>query len=375
MKRRPVLSLAVVCLLAALACEIAPTAAPTPAPPSPTTAVLMTETFAPTNTAVPTLIPTPSLTPTVQPDEPGEFTLLTAQNIDSAMRQELDLGEMWIAKLTWPAGNRLALWLAETETLQEVALQPLALSGAPLDLEVPGSVLAIAPDGSTVTAQGGDGGVIVKGMQSGAIQALAYGAAYGASYDPRGEVVAVFSPNEWSVTLFEAASGEALGTQTGFETAAPVYAVTPAGRSTILWTARATAQFQDFGTGLLSPALGYMEFITDFAFSDDGTMLALVAGGRLDLMPVPGAGQPAQPVTLLDSSLDPMYSLSFSPDGRLLAVGQGNTLRIWDVSSHAALAQLTAGAEGLRAVSFSPDGTAVVGLDNANVLHVWRVEP
>lgn len=375
MKRRPVLSLAVVCLLAALACEIAPTAAPTLAPPSPTTAVIVTETVVPTNTAIPTLIPTPSSTPMAPPDEPGEFALLTAENVASAARQELDLGETWIAKLIWPARNRLSLWLAETETLQEVALQPLGLSGAPLDLEVPGSVLAIAPDGSTVTAQGGDGGVIVKGMQSGAIQALAYGVAYGASYDPRGEVVAVFSPNEWSVTLFEATSGEVLGTQTGFETAAPVYAVTPAGRSTILWTARATAQFQDVSTGLLSPALGYMEFINDFTFSDDGTMLALVAGGRLDLMPVPAAGQPAQPVTLLDSSLDPMYSLSFSPDGRLLAVGQGNTLRIWDVSSHAALAQLTAGAEGLRAVSFSPDGTAVVGLDNANVLHVWRIEP
>ncbi|MBN1372457.1 MAG: hypothetical protein JW987_11015 [Anaerolineaceae bacterium] len=375
MKRRPVLSLAVVCLLAALACEIAPTAAPTLAPPSPTTAVLVTETVVPTNTAIPTLIPTPSLTPTVQPDEPDESVLLTAENIASATRQGLELGEMWIAKIIWPAGNRLALWLAETETLQEVALRPLALSGAPLDMEVPGSVLAIAPDGSTVTAQGGDGGVIVKGMQSGAIQALAYGVAYGASYDPRGEVVAVFSPNEWSVTLFEAASGEVLGTQTGFETAAPVYAVTPAGRLTILWTARATAQFQDVSTGLLSPALGYMEFITDFTFSDDGTMLALVAGGRLDLMPVPAAGQPAQPVTLLDSSLDPMYSLSFSPDGRLLAVGQGSALRVWDVSSHTAVAQLTAGAEGLRAVSFSPDGTAVVALDNANVLHVWQVEP
>ena len=104
-------------------------------------------------------------------------------------------------------------------------------------------------------------------------------------------------------------------------------------------------------------------------------MLALIAGGRLDLMPVPAAGQPAQPVTLLDSSLDPMFSLAFSPDGRLLAVGRGNTLRVWDVSSHAALAQLEAGTEGLRAVSFSPDGTAVVALDNANVLHVWRVEP
>ncbi len=375
MKRRPVLSLAVVCLLAALACQIAPTTVPTPVIPSPTTAVAATVTTAPTDTVVPTQTLAPSQTPTTPTDEPGGSALLTAENIASATRQELNLGEAWIAKIIWPAGNRLALWLAETETLQEVTLQPLALSGAPLDLEVPGRVLAIAPDGSTVTAQGGDGGVIVKGMQSGAIQALDYGVAYGATYDPRGEVVAVFSPNEWSVTLFEAASGAVLATQTGFETAAPVYAVTPAGRSTILWTARATAQFQDVGTGLLNPALGYMEFINDFAFSEDGTMLALIAGGRLDLMPVPAAGQPAQPVTLLDSSLDPMFSLAFSPDGRLLAVGRGNTLRVWDVSSHAALAQLEAGTEGLRAVSFSPDGTAVVALDNANVLHVWRVEP
>ncbi len=377
MKRKPVLSLAAVCLLAALACEIAPVSSPTPVPPLPTGTTAPTFTTAPTDTSapLPTPAPTDTLTPTTTPEESDESIALNASNIATAQRQVLDLGEVWVAGVVWPREDQLSLWLAEEDALQGVALTPLALSGEPVGLDIPGSVLAIAPDGSTVTAQGGDGGIIVKDLASGLIQTLDYDVAYGATYDPSGEVVAIFSPMEWSVSLFEAASGALIGTQTGFETAAPVYAVTPVNRETVLWTARATAQFQDVDSGLLSPALGYMEFIIDFTFSNDGTMLALVAGSRLDLMPVPAAGQPAQPVTLLDQSLDPLYSLSFSPDGSLLAVGQGSTLRVWDVASHAVLAQLEAGDEGLRTVSFSPDGSAMVALDNANVLHVWRAAP
>jgi WD40 repeat protein len=187
--------------------------------------------------------------------------------------------------------------------------------------------------------------------------------------------LAVFSPDQWTATLFDVTSAEAIGTVAGFETAAPVYSVYPAGRSRVVWIARATVQFQDVATGLFSPRLGYMEFVNTLAFSPDGEMLALSAGFKFDLIPVPSVGETAQPVTLLDQSLEAIYSTAFSPDGRLLAAGQGSHLRVWDVETHAAQADLPAGEEKLRLVSFSPDGTAIVALDNANVLHVWRVGP
>jgi WD40 repeat protein len=299
--------------------------------------------------------------------------VLTAGNIATAMHQSLPLGELWVSELLWPQADRLAAWLPEAGALQEITFQPLGLLGAQQTLDVPGSVLAFAPDASRVAAQGGDGGVILLDRGSGEIRPLDYGVAYGATFDPSGQVLAVFSPEQWSVTLFDVTTGEAFKTLTGFETAAPVYAVYPAGRDSVLWAARATAQFQDVQTGLLSPSLYYMEFINNLAFSADGQYLAIAAGYRFDLIPVPAAGQTPQPAILLDQSLEAVYSMAFSPDGRLLAAGQGANLRVWDVESHASLAKFSVGEEKLRLVSFSPDGSTIVALDNANVLHAWRV--
>ena len=56
-----------------------------------------------------------------------------------------------------------------------------------------------------------------------------------------------------------------------------------------------------------------------------------------------------------------MYSIAFSPDGRLLATGsRDTTIRLWDASTGTLLRTLEPHGSWIRSVAFSPDGTRLV---------------
>src|SRR5262249_49243826 len=74
----------------------------------------------------------------------------------------------------------------------------------------------------------------------------------------------------------------------------------------------------------------------------------------------PGAGQSER-------------ALAFSLDGTALAVGAGNTVRLWDAATGAEQGVLQGHADGVVALAFSPDGRTLASGDMHGAVKVWDV--
>ena len=106
---------------------------------------------------------------------------------------------------------------------------------------------------------------------------------------------------------------------------------------------------------------------------------ALLASIGLILAPlavVHASASPTElhPVATLEGHADWVRSVSFSPDGTLLASGsKDNTIRLWDVSSGQLKAILEGHAGWINSVSFSPDGTLLASGSKDNTIRLWDV--
>ena len=68
--------------------------------------------------------------------------------------------------------------------------------------------------------------------------------------------------------------------------------------------------------------------------------------------------------------------MSFSPDGKYLAVGKRleNVINIWDVEKPTEVKILKGHAGGIRALAFSPDGKFLASGSDDATLCLWKVE-
>jgi len=111
--------------------------------------------------------------------------------------------------------------------------------------------------------------------------------------------------------------------------------------------------------------------VSAFAFSPGGNVSVTInKDGGLDLM---DWGNPARRRRGLGSR--EMVSLSFSPDGRLLAgASEKGILELFDVDSLRSLAKLRAVLLGLHSTCFSPDGQRLAtGGDGEEAMKLWDV--
>src|SRR5262249_44358233 len=130
------------------------------------------------------------------------------------------------------------------------------------------------------------------------------------------------------------------------------------------------------------PGLG----ATALAYSRDGRTLA-VAEGEGAVSEQSAAIHLLDPVTgrqlaVLPDGFRFVTSVTFSPDGRLLAAGgvvggaqitqQHGLTRVWDTTTHALVATLPiAGASVVNSVAFSPDGRLLASAGNSSKATLW----
>jgi WD40 repeat protein len=122
---------------------------------------------------------------------------------------------------------------------------------------------------------------------------------------------------------------------------------------------------------LLKTMNGDTDCIYSVAWSPDGK---LIASGSYDKMVKLWDAASGKEVRNLQDHIDAVFAVAFSPDGkRLASASQDRTVKIWDVASGKRLYTLGDALEGLTSLHYSPKGDRIAAAGYDKTIYVWRL--
>src|SRR6266702_281041 len=114
--------------------------------------------------------------------------------------------------------------------------------------------------------------------------------------------------------------------------------------------------------GDINPILAKLESLAAWRISPTGQ----ARDAMLDAAALPGIAE-------LPSSSGPVWSVAFSPDGKVLATGDDDgTVRIWNTATHRQSGQPLSIGDPVESVALSPDGTILATGSDDGAVRLWN---
>jgi WD40 repeat protein len=374
--------------------SIAPSQQAVPPSAEMTAAPTMAHPVTPTEIFFPTASPaaeTPALAPTVVPQ------LISGANAARIIKiGGLETGMGLINAISWsPDGSLLAISRGNEVVLYSMnGTDLLQVAALPHAAFIP--ALAFSPNGEWLATGSRDGTIRVWPVGSiadGASQA-ATAPIWQAEAHQKGVNSLVFSPDgQWLASggndavarIWNPSTGEPLGMLIGGTFAVPSIAFSPDSKSLAIANGE-YIRLRDPESESITGTLLSETPVYTLAYSPDGRLLAagdisngiqvwdpsqaFRTGSETYPTPLKMAGHTARPTSYRAL----VWDIAFNPDGSVLASAGGDqTVRLWDVSSGNLLASLTGHEDAVTSIAFSPDGTLLAsgGLDGRLLL--WGV--
>lgn len=194
---------------------------------------------------------------------------------------------------------------------------------------------------------------------------------YSVAFSPDGRTLASGS-GDYSIKLWDIASGRELRTLTGHSGIVNSVAFAPDGRTLASASHDHTVKLWDVASGQeLRTLRGHTEIALGVAYSPDGRTLASASADKSIKLWEIASGREVRTLT---GHSDAVHAVAFSPDGETLFSGSDDfSIIFWDVASGRILRKLTDLPDRAVSIALSPDGRTLASVHPARSIERWDV--